>query len=166
MQTTKTKSFLTAVILGTALLNGCSSVVVKPVSESNKNTSGTYDGRWVATITNTAGTQYGPGNWQFTCADQTGKRVGIVSVADGKAQLSWDEDGKNSTYVGDNGKFRFEVSTGVVAAAGGTSDSSIGNGAMTLLIYGSLQSGKGNYTAGIAEFGNAGCTSKVKFTRM
>jgi hypothetical protein len=157
---------LAAIVLGATMAAGCSSVVVKPVSESNKDTDGTFDGRWLTTVTNTPGKQNGPGNWQFTCADQTDERLGIVTIDDGKAIFSWDQDGKSPAFVSDSGKFRFEIPTGIIASAGGTSDSQISNGDMTALIYGSLQSGKGKYTLGVAEFGNAGCTSAVKFEKM
>lgn len=151
MKITKTIKCLSVAVIGAIAVSGCSSVVVRPVSESNKIASNVYDGRWLATVVNTAGKQYGPGNWEFTCVDKTGDRLGIVSVVDGRAVFSWDENGKSPAFVSDKGKFRFEIPTGVVAAASGTSDSSISRGDMTALVYGSLQSGKGKYTLGIAE---------------
>lgn len=161
-----TKISAVAVTLGAILISGCSSVVVKPVSESGKNNSGNYDGRWMTTAVHTRRLQYGPGNWQFTCEDRSGDQIGIIEVVDGKARFSWDESGTEGTFVSNSGKFRFEIPTGVVAAASGTSDSSISNGDMTALIYGSLKSGKGKFTLGIAQFGNAGCTSKLQFQKL
>lgn len=159
---------LSAVALSVSIvmLAGCSSLVVKPVSEANKVESNVYDGRWVATGVNTASKQLAPGNWEFTCADRSGDRIGVIVVENGRAQFSWDEAGNSPAFVSKKGKFRFEIPTGVVAAAAGTSDSSISRGDMTALVYGSLESGKGKFTMGIAEFGNAGCTSTVEFKRL
>jgi len=160
------KTTIAAVSLSAVLLSGCSGIVVKQVSESNSATSGTFDGRWQATVVNTAGLQYGPDNWQFTCDDRSGQDLGVIVVENGKAQSPWDANGKATTFVSNKGKFRFAIPTGIVAAASGTSDTSISNGNMTAIIYGSLKSGKGKFTMGIKEFGNAGCTSKISFTKL
>ena len=65
------------------LLQGClSTLVTKPISESSRDTSGTFDGQWAGTIESTAGQQYGPGNWTFTCDDRSGDRFGPISVKD------------------------------------------------------------------------------------
>lgn len=153
----------TAVSLCMTLLAGCSSLVVAPVSESSRTNSDAYDGRWLVTVVSTASKQHLPGGWVFTCPDRAGERIGLVVVNDGQAQMSWDEKGETPAFVNNRGKFRLEVPTGIVAAASSGSDSSISRGDMTALLYGSLKTGKGNFTLGVAEFANAGCTSKVEF---
>ena len=48
------------------LLQGCASTVLRPVSEKNKDTTGTYDGRWIGTVTSTS-RQQRYGDTIFTC---------------------------------------------------------------------------------------------------
>ena len=145
------------------LLQGClSTLVTKPISESSRDTSGTFDGQWAGTIESTAGQQYGPGNWTFTCDDRSGDRFGPISVKDGKATMPM-ADKMNETFVNSEGQFRFEVPIDTEATAGGTSDSSINDGAITLILIGSLSSQTGSFTIGIAQFANDGCTSAVSY---
>lgn len=156
----------TAVSLCMALLAGCSSVVVAPVSESSRTNSDAYDGRWLVTVVSTASKQRVAGGWIFTCPDRSGERIGLVVVNDGQAKMSWDENGEAPAFVNNRGKFRLEVPTGIVAAASSISEASISRGDMTALLFGSLKTGKGNFTLGVAEFANAGCTSKVEFKQV
>ena len=138
----------------------------RPVSESSKDAAGTFNGQWSARVVSTATSQHGPGGWTLTCPDRAGTDLGIISVENGTASVAAGKDNKMSTYVSDSGRFRFEIPTGVVMAASGTSDSSLSNGDITLIMHGSLSSGKGLYTVGIAEFSNSGCTSKVAFSKL
>jgi hypothetical protein len=156
-----------AAVVGLALLvQGCSTFVLRPVSESNKDTSGSYDGRWSAKIVSTASSQHGSGGWTLSCPDRAGTDLGIISVANGTASIQAGPEDNTRAYVSESGKFRFEIPTEVIAAAAGTSDSSLGNGAITLIMNGSLNTGKGLFTVGIKEFSNSGCTSKVVYTKL
>lgn len=163
IKTNTLRSSITVVAM-TLLLQGCASTVVKQVSQSDRNTAGSFDGTWQAQVVKTAGIQYGPGNWQFSCKDMRGRSLGKFTVNQGIAQM-----GNNNgaiAYVNNAGKFRFEIPMSEVAAAAGTSDSTISNGKMTYIIYGSLKNQKGTMTFGIAQFSNNGCSSKVQFSKI
>lgn len=145
-------------------LQGClSSLVVKPISEANKDTSGAFDGQWIGTIQSTPARQQGPGNWTMTCTDRTGDKFAI-NVSGGEANMPL-ANRQNNTYVNSKGQFRFEVPTESSASASGTSDSSLNNGAITLILTGSLTDQSGNFVIGIAELANSGCTSKVAYEK-
>jgi len=143
----------------TVALQGCA---VKPVSQSDRDQSGAFDGVWNATVVNTPRIQYGPGNWEFSCGDQTGRSLGKIMVNNGVAKTQMVDQ---QAYVNSSGRFKFEIPMGEVAAASGTSDSTITNGDMTFILSGSLKSEKGSMVYGIAEFGNTGCRSSVEFKR-
>ncbi len=146
-------------------LQGCASTVLKPVAESNRDVAGSFNGSYQGIVTNTALVQQAQGNWQFNCHDITGKNVGVISVVDGIATLG-EEEGTPTAFVSKNGKFRFEIPLQEVAAAAGTSDATISNGNITIILYGSLDKGAGSMTYGIAEFANNGCTSKVEYKKI
>jgi len=154
-----TSTIICALSVATIMLQGCAPMTIKQVSESARDTSGTYDGEWMVVVENTAGHQYGPGNWEFECADRSGEKLGPFIVSDGVASIS----SENQTYVNSKGKFRIVLPLSVKAAASGTSDSTLTNDQMTLFIHGSLEKQAGYMKVGIADLSNAGCTSTVSF---
>jgi len=166
MNTPLAKTLKTALLLPVALsLQAClSSFVAKPITESSRDTSGTFDGRWVASVESTAQSQHGPGNWKFDCDDRSGERFGIT-VENGQATMPL-MNRQNVTYVNSNGQFRFEVPTEFEAQADGRSDSSVNDGAITLILIGSLSDQKGSFTIGVAQFANNGCTSEMSYQRI
>ena len=147
------------------LLQGCASTVMKQVSESDRDTSGIYNGKWRGTALSTASKQYGPENWELSCNDMAGKNVGRLSVENGVAQIHI-FGGVHHAFVNDEGRFRFEVPMKEVAAASTRSDSSLSRGAMTFILYGSLEEQRGTMTFGIAEFANNGCSSRVGLKKL
>jgi len=159
---TSSLNIAAAAVLALAL-QGCASIATKPVAQSDRDQSGVFDGEWSATVVNTPRTQYGPSNWEFTCGDQSGRSLGKIMVNNGVAQTQMVDQ---QTFVNRDGKFRFEIPMGEVAAASGSSDSTITNGGMTFIVYGSLKEAKGSMVYGIAEFGNRGCRSSVEFKRL
>lgn len=146
------------------LCQSCSTITLRPVSEADKDQAGTYDGTWEVTQGQTAGLQYGPGNWQFSCGGQPGKWAAFT-VADGVASLSFDQQ-EHDTFVSTAGAFRFEVPMNVSATSSGVSDSSISRGAMTMILAGSLEKKDGFLTWGIAEFSNNGCTTPLTYEKL
>jgi len=154
---------IAAVAVLTLALQGCASTVTKPVSSQDRDQSGVFDGEWSATVVNTPRTQYGPSNWEYTCGDQSGRSLGNIIVSNSIAQTQMVDQ---QAFVNRDGKFRFEIPMGEVAAASGSSDSTITNGGMTFIVYGSLKEAKGSMVYGIAEFGNTGCRSSVEFKRL
>jgi len=163
---TLAKALKAVLIFPVALsLQAClSSFVAKPVTESSKDTSGTFDGRWVGSVESTAQSQYGPGNWKFSCNDRSGERFGFI-VENGQATMQL-MDRQNVTYVNADGQFRFEVPTEIDAKAGGRSDLSVNDGAITLILIGSLSDQKGSFTIGVAQFANNGCTSEISYQKI
>ena len=160
-----TRRSILSAFAATILLQGCASTVMHQVSESDRDLAGGYNGAWQGTVVRTAAKQYGPGNWELSCGNMAGRNVGQVSVEGGLAKLKIFGDVQQA-YVNNDGRFRFEIPMAEVAAAGGNSDSSISQGKMTFILYGSLKKQAGTLTFGIAEFANNGCSSKVKFTRI
>lgn len=145
----------------TLSLQGCASTVLSPVSESKKDSSGQYDGKWHGIVKSTASKQSGGGGWELSCADMAGQNLGTISVANGVATL-----GKDTAFINQSGQFRFEIPVNEVAAASGTSDATISNGKMTIIMYGSLEKQSGTLTYGIAQFSNNGCSSKVVYKQV
>lgn len=165
INTWNSKKFLLPAVAGLLIvIQGCASVVLQPVDESNKDQTGSFDGRWTITQEKTTGVQYGAGNWVFSCSGKPGP-WGRLKVDDGEVSINFKNKERN-TFIGKSGQFRFEVPLEIVAEAKGTSDSSVDRGEMTMLLSGSLKKGSGFLTWGIAEFANNGCTTNLKYTRI
>ncbi len=148
-----------------ALLQGCllATAVIRPVAESDKDTSGTYDGRWTGLVTRTAKKQVGPGNWTFNCNDRSGDKY-MIDINNGTVTTNYNNL-RHSTFINTGGKFRFEIPTERAAKAAGTSDKSINNGDITVILVGALDEPKaGSVTFSIAEL-NAGCSSTIAYTQ-
>lgn len=155
---------LMLVVCGLCLLmQGCASAVLRPVAESDKDPSGSFDGPWQVVINKAPGIQYGPGNWTFNCTGEEGE-LGLM-VRNSVAQISF-ERRFHEAFVSQSGRFRFEVPLLQAAKSSGTSDSSLDRGEMTLIIRGSLDEGAGFLTWGVKEFANDGCTSGLDITRL
>jgi len=149
-------------------LQGClASGVTKPVKASDKVSSGVFDGRWDTVIKSTASTQKiaGSGNWTFSCTDLSGQRLPAMIVKDGEATLNF-RGVQYQAYLNDSGQFRFEMPMSEVASESSRSDSAISNGKMTFILYGSLERLEGFQTFGVAQFANAGCTSKTTIAKI
>ena len=157
------RAALICVLLCSGSLLGCASTVITKVDQSDRDTTGTFDGVWNAKVVNTTTNQPLPGGWKVTCTDRTGENLGNFLVADGEASLGKDLPG---AYVSSKGNFRFVVPMTEIATASTRSDSSITNGKTTYFLYGSLESGKGTTLLGVAQFGNSGCRSKVAFKKV
>ncbi len=140
---------------------GCASTVSSPVTDENKDTSNVFEGRWVANVQRTAGTQLMPGNWRMSC--YTKPYIRRLTVANGRIALT-DQRPVAFTYVNSEGQFRFEVPLTEKATESAISDLKILAGERTLILYGNLNTGKGRITYGVAQFGNNGCTAKIEFT--
>ena len=154
---------LICVLLSSGSLLGCASTVITQVDQSDRDTAGAFDGVWNAKVVSTTTNQPLPGGWQVKCSDRTGEDLGNIVVSNGEASLHKDVPG---TFVSSSGRFRFAIPMTEIATASARSDSSITNGKMTYIMYGSLESGKGTTLVGVAQFGNSGCHSKVKFKKL
>ena len=152
-----------AVIASVCILQGCFPAGLRSVSEENKDTSGTYDGRRVAVGKKTASVQTVSG-WKITCVNKEDKNYGPINVSDGEVSISiGGNQGKG--FIGNTGNFRLEVPLDAEVTASGTSDESITNGAVTLIFTGSLADQTGLLTFGVDDFGNAGCATSVTYDK-
>jgi len=148
-------------LVSAILIQGCLPGAV--VRESNKDTSGTYDGRWMGTITKTPNKQYAPGNTILTCGDRSGGKFGPMSVSGGQLTLNFGNESM-STFVSSSGNFRLELPA---SDAGYTSQSNrIANRSGTLIITGALDKGTGTFVAAAASLGNTGCKSSMTFKKI
>jgi len=148
--TIKKKSLgkISILVITVCALYGCANSISRPVTESQKDTQGTYDGLWVADVLSTAG--------------NSGRSYDI-KVKDGKASMT--RGGKEvSSYVNSDGQFRLEAPFGQVRSTG-SSGFRINNNNITVIMTGSLSESKGIMTIGYEEFDNRGCNSKVSFKR-
>lgn len=145
-----------AVLLGASLI-GCAGTVAKETSESDKNTTGDYDGEWGVEVLKAASSQQ-LGNWILSCGDM--RRKFTVSVEDGVITV-----GDKTAFVSNEGKFKMYMPIETKAEATGTSARSMSNGDMKIILRGRLSKSDsaGFLTFGIAEMGYGGCTAKTKF---
>lgn len=155
--------FLTVVAISVVmLLTSCAASVRSQIKQEDKDPSGQYDGEWQANVLKSPGIQYGPGNWQFSCSGKP--QQFSFGIQDSQAAVNYQKV-SHKAYVNKDGKFRFEIPMNINAEASGHSDSSINRGAMTMIIVGELKSNAGRITYGIEEFGNQGCSAKIKFAK-
>ena len=142
---------------------GCAGLV-KPVREADRDASGAYDGRWVATHVFTADTQLIQ-RWQLRCREPA-ESFG-VEVVNGVLSAESDEE-RVETYVNTEGKFRLQMPTASSVRAADGSTQSLTDGKITVIVQGDLSESEreGLLTFGIAELGNVGCASKYSFAKI
>ena len=100
----------------------------------------------------------------MTCSDWSDEFE--VLIANGKVSVL-QGDQVASTYISSAGKFRLEIPTGYSVSASISSEAEMDNGRITLVLHGNLKhkTPQGQFVVGIAQFGNSGCRSKVKYRR-
>ena len=142
----------------------CSSVLLVPVSESDKDSSGSYDGRWLGTITNTPATQQSAGNVSYMrCGDRSGQVVGPIKVTDGSFRLNYRGESV-TTNVNSSGGFKAMVPLKRGQFSGGKA--SFVSKKDTLIVSGSLETGKGTFRVSSIDLGGAGCSSVLAFKKI
>jgi len=144
------------------VLSGCANTVSREVADNNRDTSGRYDGTWMVVILPAASIQTIE-QWRFQCDGMEGQFP--VDVRDGKLFAAKDGDGFHQTNVSRKGKFRLNMPTADMFQESARSSASIYASDVTYIVQGSL-AGKqpsGYLTAGVAQFGNNGCTTKLQF---
>jgi len=104
-----TLSFPILVFVSACILQACIPAGVRPVSEQNKDTTGSYDGRWIAVARSTASTQH-VGRWRMNCSDQKDNRYGPINVSNGEVAATLGTNtGKG--FIDADGVFRLEIPT-------------------------------------------------------
>lgn len=149
---------LSALLLQTA----CVSNVSSQVKQADKDSSGAYNGVWIAQVQRSAGQQYMPNNWIANC-DPSAHEFSM-KVQDGVASVR--HGGKvEETFVAGNGDFRFHIPLKQKAQASSGSSKSMLLSGMNRIIYGNFQKTKGRYTVGYEQFGNSGCTAVMNLVK-
>ncbi len=142
------------------LIQGCSAGPIRAISADKKDSTGIYDGRWLATVTYTPPTKY----WHqgtLRCGDRTGHDYPLI-VEDGQIGFSFDE---NVVYIDSDGSFRISVPGGKVIKFN-FSGSRAGDDRSTMIMTGSLKSKKGSVFWAIPALGGNGCSSKLSFEKL
>jgi len=145
-----------------SLLSGCAAFIVSPVSDSDRDTTNSYDGKWRLTTVPLSATQT-VAQKSFTCT--FGKEVSILRVKDGVAFLRgrWS---KHRTNVSASGKFFLEIPTdGRFQRSDGFSEP---KNRLTIIYQGILSDpdSPGLYTLGHEAVNNAGCSTKLKMEKI
>lgn len=146
----------------TIALTGCASLIVSPVSDSDRDTENTYDGKWRMTTLPLDSIQT-VGKTRFRC--EFGKRVAILRVRDGVANVNG-RDSKILTNVSSDGKFRLEIPTDrKFTRSNGINE--IKNG-LTVIYQGILSDGEksGLYILGKESLNNSGCSTRMIFEKL
>lgn len=173
---------LAAVAVSTLLLQtACVTNMSSPISESDKDTTGTFDGVWTAQVQRSAGLQYMPNNWQVRCNGKP--REYDLMVRDGVASYRHYayKDGPivvAKAFVSQEGSFLFNIPIKVKVdskSKAGTNDEvklkdrevhpNMALKGQSHIIYGNFADTKGRDTYAYAEFGNNGCTAVIKFVK-
>lgn len=144
------------------LLSACSTNFAT-VDESQRDTTGTYDGAWEGVTVKTRSPQQF-GDWRAQCADP---EIDVVfTINRGKLSLQG-EDEVHHAYVDANGRFRVVIPTVHRAQESAASEAGL-NSNVKLFIVGNLGSKQpsGKFIVGIAEFAYNGCTSSMTFSRL
>lgn len=159
----KMKRILTLISLSVILASGCASSPITAVNESNKDSTGSFDGRWMGTITNTPPVQQSSGNVAYMkCGDLTGRSVGPFAVKDGE-MVYFFQNKSRKTYVNSKGGFKLVMPVRAGGFSGGSETFTAKKD--TLTIAGSLEKGEGYHASASSDFGGAGCTSSVSFKK-
>lgn len=146
-----------------AIAAGCANMVRKQVTEADRDKSGQYDSSWEVWVQDAPLKQH-IDQWVFTCKDMK-RELGMI-VRNGTASMRINGQ-THESYVDKEGKFRLEIPLSSKTREKTGSSSSVTAGDNTLVIQGILAGAKpsGFYTAGVAQFGNNGCTARVMFVR-
>lgn len=148
----------TSVLATLLLLVACAST--KPVPETERDTSGAYDGVWSGFVAAPTATRVTlPGNWYMRCDWQPFEFS--LQVTDGMVQVA---DLVDLTPISTDGRFRLDV---IISAAGMDQGVMAGNGKFVDRFAGRLQvdTGSGSYLRYISSIGVHGCSTRIHFER-
>ena len=151
-----------ALIMALFLISSCSTTVLTPISDKDRDISGAYNGKWEVRQLQYKGVQTF-GTDRFNCEMRA--RWHVLVVEDGRGTLDY----RGEAYSGNinkEGKFRIEIPTTYEykSSTGLTGQQP----AITLIFQGSLADDKlsGMYIEGMAQLNNQGCSAPIKFQRI
>jgi len=157
---------LFAVVVIVVLVTGCASMVARPVDRADRDTSGIFDGTY--TVTQRKGAlKQNIEQWVFTCESFDEEYQFTLAVRNGEVTIDGDDNTTSDVYVNAKGDFRAEYELADAAKESASSFASITSGKRTLIIQRNLsnRSSSGLITWGVAQFGNAGCTTRLSFRK-
>lgn len=154
--------FATLLIAGSLGLQAC--IGARAVSETDKDTTGNFDGAWGVVGENTAGAQNIGPNIRINCNDRKGDQFGPIVVENGNVSLDQYGNVKGTGFVNSEGYFRLEIPTSSYIVERGKSK--VQGGDITMIVSGSLKKGTGRVVFGVEKYGNAGCTTSTTFIRI
>lgn len=159
----KTTGNLLLMVTITALVNACAGRVTRAISADDRDTSGTFDGRWIGTVVHTQSTQRFQG-WVMSCAKPMNKIA--ILVKNGQVSTEAGDDAQVA-YISREGRFRIAIPSGRRASASIASEVPL-NSQVTYFVDGDLGTDKtvGAFVIGIADFGNSGCTSSISYSKI
>ena len=140
-------------------LSACAGTVNRTPTAADADSEGKYNGVWQVLVSKNGGRQQ-VANWTLRCGDMSNKFS--ISVNDGVLSFSNSENAP-TYYVAKNGNFKVNFPIAQKAKESATSDGTMANGNVRIILQGNLEKGTGFITHGIAELGYGGCTAKTKF---
>lgn len=146
-------------------------MVNRPVAEASKDPDYRYDGNYVATVRHSGGIQF-IDQWHINCATQDFNfrlhvEESVVYIDDFNTAKHNGED-RQSGFVDRDGRFRFQFDTDRSIRAYNSSDDTIFQAKITLILQGKLSGEKpfGYYAEAVREFVNRGCSYRMYFERI
>ncbi len=148
------------------LLSGC--ISINPhgiVEQAERDTTGRFDGFWRVEIGGTDKYQRWS-SWQMTCEDIEASVEMVVD--DGEVHVGVAAARDLSTYVDNEGHFALAMPTDLEAEEASSSFMSIVNQRVTYYLRGNLSPDRlrGEFIIGVADFGEMGCKTRVRYHRV
>ncbi len=134
------------------------------VPDSERDTSGAYDGQWLVEVLDTPNTRQTFGRWILNCEGMAWQFPVVVS----NGEISATIDGILSTAnVDSDGNFLLVAATVAASSEKAGSAASIQQGEITLFISGDLdgEQPSGTFRSGVKQFANNGCRTKARFIK-
>lgn len=144
------------------LISACASTVSRPVSESERDTTGKYDGQWNVKSVRTLSPQTF-GTWRSNCTDP--KLDFTFEVLAGEVKLTSNEE-PQSAFVDKNGRFRMIIPSGQRVGASVSSTRNL-NSEMAFVLEGRLGEDPpvGRYIRELVQLGD-GCKSSLAYSKL
>lgn len=150
-------------VLASALSLGCASYPRAPLADEARDTTGSFDGDWVARVARPARLQPMPGKWMMEC---NAKAFDFgFTVTDGRLTIG---DNDESAVVDESGRFAWHQYTGAELRVSGPGPAIRRDSQqMRIALQGQLAGDEpsGRYTHGAKLHGWAGCSSPVEFQK-
>jgi len=164
MNFAKRLSAIVIAVLAGVLVGGCAGAV----KETDRDTSGAYDGRWVGRVEAGVPSNVVSGNWKKNCT--SGEWGFGFQVADGVIRLPLEgvsSDELPSGYVNAAGEFRLVVPRGSREVSSRESGS-VGTSSLRWIFDGRLEEAESavKFTVGDSKYGGAGCWWRLDLERL